>query len=202
MSAPTRPAVFLGRPEAATIERLLVRSAGAPFSYAETGISRDGDLPGFETDLRRLELGHGDAVFAAACAALRAWRMFPGPWTFIAPPNAPLAAGTPVAMCVRSFGLWWVNSCRIVEAIDEPGPVRRYGLAYGTLPAHTLQGEARFVVEMQPDGRVDYVLRAVSRIRFAPARWSGPLARNLQLRFVDGSPFAVQHAVAGIRGSA
>jgi len=47
-----------------------------------------------------------------------------------------------------------------VYVIDETVPVRRFGFAYGTLPAHVEQGEERFSVELHADGAVWYDLRA------------------------------------------
>ena len=34
----------------------------------------------------------------------------------------------------RQFGLWWLNACRIVYVVDEPGPIRRTGSPTGRCP--------------------------------------------------------------------
>jgi hypothetical protein len=39
-----------------------------------------------------------------------------------------------VAVLARSLGLWWLNACRIVSVVNEDGPGKRFGFAYGTLP--------------------------------------------------------------------
>ncbi|HEX2852454.1 MAG TPA: DUF1990 domain-containing protein [Opitutaceae bacterium] len=186
------------------------------FSYAEVGASERGAPAGYNLDHNRVRLGSGDADFSAACAALRAWRMFPAPWTSITPNTEPIAVGKVVAMQARALGLWWLNACRIVYVIDETTPaakplergnppneserervVRRFGFAYGTLPAHVEQGEERFSVEQLADGSVWYDLRAFSRPRFWPVRLAKPVARALQRRFVRESLAAMQRAVRG-----
>jgi hypothetical protein len=49
------------------------------FSYPEIGASRhDARQPlGYELDHNRVQIGAGTTDFQAACAAVRAWRMFP-----------------------------------------------------------------------------------------------------------------------------
>lgn len=167
------------------------------FSYPEVGASRhNAERPrGYELDHNRIRIGEGEADFVAACGALRAWRMFPRPWTRIAPMDAFIEVGGIVAMQAHALGLWWLNACRIVYVIDEHGPTRRFGFAYGTLPAHVEQGEERFSVELQPDGAVWYDLRAFSRPRYWPVRIGKRLARRLQARFVRESQVAMRAAV-------
>ena len=63
-----------------------------------------------------------------------------------------------VAILARSIGLWWLNACRIVAVVDEDGPVKRFGFAYGTLPDHAGSGEERFLDRVGP-GRRQRVVR-------------------------------------------
>src|SRR5204862_5683672 len=93
-------------------------------------------------------------------------------------------------------GLWWLNACQIVYVLDEAGPVRRFGFAYGTMEAHVEQGEERFSVELHPDGSVWYDLRAFSRPRYWPVRIGKRIARRLQARFVRESQLAMRTVVA------
>lgn len=186
------------RPLAAdALNAFLARQREQPFSYGVVGASRDDALEpaGFDVDHNRTRLGEGERTFAAACAAVRAWAMFPAPWTMIAPAAAAIRQGTIVAMQARAFGLWWLNACRIVYVIDEIAPVRRFGFAYGTLPAHVERGEERFTVELHADGAVWYDLRAFSQPRYWPVRLAKPLARRLQRRFVRDSQAAMRGAV-------
>ena len=171
------------------------------FSYPEVGASRhNAERPrGYELDHNRIRIGEGELDFVAAGNALRAWRMFPRPWTRIAPINAAIEVGAVVAMQAHALGLWWLNACRIVYVIDEQGATRRFGFAYGTLPAHVEQGEERFSVELQPDGSVWYDLRAFSRPRYWPVRIGKRLARRLQARFVRESQASMCAAVEEAR---
>jgi len=182
--------------------------AGEDLSYAEVGASRDDAVrpAGYNVDHNRERLGQGEGDFAAACAARRAWRMFPAPWTRIAPANAPLRVGQVVAMQAQAVGLWWLNACRIVYVLEErdaaarAGVARWFGFAYGTLRAHVEQGEERFSVELRDDGSVWYDLRAFSRPRYWPVRLAKPIARRLQARFVRESKSAMRAAVRAGRG--
>lgn len=173
----------------------LARQREEPFSYAEVGASQGAWPYGYSLDHNRVRLGEGAAVFAAGCAALRSWKMFPAPWTRISPPEAPIAEGTVVAMQARAFGFWWLNACRIVYVIDEMSPLRRFGFAYGTLPGHVEQGEERFSIEWRDDDSVWYDLKAFSRPRYWAVRLGKPLARKLQRRFVRDSQDAMCAAV-------
>ena len=106
-------------------------------------------------------------------------------------------------MIARLFGLWWLNACRIVYVVDEPGPVQRYGFAYGTLPEHAESGEERFTVEWhQADAAVWYDILAFSRPQQLLARLGYPLARRLQKRFARDSAAAMQRAVAECQAAA
>ena len=161
-----------------------------PFTYDAVGASRDGGAPrGFAIDLNRQRLGRGDACFAAACTQLRAWRMFPA-WTSIEP-RVPIEEGQVLAVLVH-FGVWWINSARIVYVIDEP---RRFGFAYGTLPGHAECGEERFLVEHGDDDAVTYDLRAFSKPRLWSARAAYPITRLLQKRFARDSQRAMLRAL-------
>ena len=186
-------------PDAGAIRTRLEQQRASAFSYPEVGATRyaaAGAIPaGYDYDENRVQLGQGMAVFDTACAALRAWVMFPAPWTRISPADAPIQEGTVVAMQAHALGVWWLNTCRIVYVLDEVTPVRRFGFAYGTLPVHAEQGEERFSVELHTDGTVWYDLRAFSRPRYWPARLAKPLARGLQRRFVRDSQAAMRQSV-------
>jgi uncharacterized protein (UPF0548 family) len=182
-------------PSDAQVAGFLARVEGGPFSYREVGATRGVPPPGYNFDDNAVRLGCGAEAFARGCAALRAWRMFPAPWTKILPVNAPVREGQTVAMLARAFGLWWLSSCRIVYVVDETTPVRRYGVAYGTLPAHVEQGEELFSIEWRADDTVWYRVLAFSRPRFWPVRLAKPLARNLQRKFVRDSKAAMVLAV-------
>jgi uncharacterized protein (UPF0548 family) len=69
-----------------------------------------------------------------------------------------------VAQLLAAIDMWWLNACRIVYVVDEEGPVKRYGFAYGTLPEHVESGDVRFTVDWhEADGAVWYDILAFSR---------------------------------------
>lgn len=212
MPAILQPIWSLHAPTAEEVGTFLAKFEGSGvsegLSYDEVGASRGDTVrpAGYNVDLNRERLGHGEGDFEAACAALRAWRMFPAPWTRIAPANAPLRVGQVVAMQAHAMGLWWLNACRIVNVFDErdaaarAGVARWFGFAYGTLHAHVEQGEERFSVELRDDGSVWYDLRAFLRPRTWPVRLAKPIARWLQAQFVRESKSAMRAAVLAGRG--
>ncbi len=212
MPAALQPIWSLHAPTTEAVGAFLATFEGAGAaegaSYDEVGASRDDAArpAGYNVDHNRERLGNGEGDFSTACAALRAWRMFPAPWTRVAPANAPLRVGQVVAMQAQAVGLWWLNACRIVYVLDERDAAARagvahwYGFAYGTLRAHVEQGEERFSVELREDGSVWYDLRAFSRPRYWPVRLAKPIARRLQARFVRESKSAMRAAVLAGRG--
>lgn len=185
----------LRRPPQQVIHSFLSRQRQEPFSYPEVGQSRSGTPAGYDLDHNRVRLGEGPAVFEAACAALRRWEMFPGPWTRIEPAVTPIVEGNVVAMVAQVLGVWWLNACRIVYVLDETEPVRRFGFAYGTLTGHVECGEERFSVELLADASVWYDVRAFSRPRYWPVRLAYPLVRRIQRRFVRESQAAMKRVV-------
>jgi uncharacterized protein (UPF0548 family) len=180
------------------MRRHLERQARLPFSYAPVGGTR-GDPPrGFTVDHNRVLLGTGAETFRRAAWAIRRWEMFRLGWVEVFPSDAPTRPDTTVAVLVHLPGLWSLNFCRIVYAVDDTGPVERFGFAYGTLPAHAEAGEERFSAEWnRHDDTVVYDLYAFSRPRHVLARIGFPLARGLQRRFARDSLRAMARAVAG-----
>jgi uncharacterized protein (UPF0548 family) len=193
----TRPEFRWRRPTAAELAAFRVKNEDVALSYREVGQSADRYPAGYNVDHNAVRLGSGEAVWTRACEALRRWKMFPEGWTAITPAEEPVRAGLTLTMQARGCGLWWMNGCRIVYVVDDAGPVRRFGFAYGTLITHVEQGEERFLVEMLEDGSVWYDLRAFSRPRFWPVKLMKPLARRLQKRFVQESLAAMCASVRG-----
>jgi len=132
----------LRTPTDETLQSVLKAESHRDFTYSCVGATATDDRPvGFDRDENRVFLGHGDKMFEDACAALRKWRQFPARWARIYPESAPSRPGQTIIVVIRSLGIWWINSARIVYVVDEPGPPRRFGFAYGTLPAHVECGE-------------------------------------------------------------
>ena len=183
---------MLFRASAARVRAFLDRQRALALTYDAVGATACSETPaGFTADHNRQLLGRGAATFEHAKAAVRAWTMFPRPWTAIEPEAAPIVADGVVAVHVRVLGLWWLNASRIVYVIDEP---RRFGFAYGTLPGHAERGEERFLVEWLDDDAVWYDLRAFSKPRHLLARLAYPITRAYQRRFGRASKAAMVYA--------
>lgn len=188
------------RPSPPTIHAFRAAQGQLDLTYAAVGATRTGPPPGYAVDHTRVRLGTGEAVFQSARAALARWEHFHLGWVEAQPADVPLRAGAVVAVLARVLGLWWLNACRIVYTVDEDGPVRRFGFAYGTLPAHAESGEERFLVEWdRADNVVWYDVLAFSRPNHWLARLGYPLTRRTQKRFARDSAAAMVAAVA--RGS-
>ena len=184
------------RPTPQRIDAFLASQQNAPFSYREIGATRGEPPPGYTVDRNRVELGSGVETFQRAVLALRAWRMMALGWASVHPREAPIEAGTTVAVVARHYAFWSLNACRIVYVLDEETDgVRRTGFAYGTLPEHGALGEERFSIEWhRADDRVWYDLYAFSRPAHLLARLGYPLGRRLQRRFARASKQAMVDA--------
>jgi uncharacterized protein (UPF0548 family) len=196
---------FLRRPSDSTIRAYLAERADGPFSYANVGCTRGESRPerGWNIDRERVLLGHGEAVFRGARAAIVAWQMFPRQVAELCWPGAPICAGSAVGVlyCAAPIRLWLLFAAKIVYVIEgsvetSGGQVERFGFAYGTLADHPERGEERFLVEWnKSDDSVWYDLLAVSQ----PAHWltrlGYPYARYEQARFRCLSGAAMQAAV-------
>jgi uncharacterized protein (UPF0548 family) len=150
---------------------------------------------GYVVDRTRIKLGEGEAVFQSAVGALKRWEQFNLGWVEAWPSDTPIRPGEAVAVMGRAVGVWWLNACRVVSAVDEVGPVSRFGFAYGTLPGHVESGEERFLVEWNTsDDSVWYDILAFSRPHQFSARIGYPVVRRLQKRFGRDSAAAMLRA--------
>jgi len=184
--------VLIERPDPGSILSFISGQAGQGFSYAPVGATKGDSPAGFVEDHNRIELGRGKRAFDAACQAINEWKMFDLGWVDVFPSDAPIVAGTNVAVLARVFGVWFLNCCRIVYTVDDDGPVRSVGFAYGTLPEHAESGEERFTVEWhRRDDSVWYDLLAFSRPNQFLARIGYPVARTVQKRFATDSKKAM-----------
>lgn len=188
---------LLREPPEGEIRRFIGEQRDAPFSYREVGGTRGGAPSGYTVDRNRASLGEGEGCFLRAVEAVESWKMFDIGWVRLCWPDAPIEAGTVVAVLGRHYGFWSLNACRIVYRIDEEdGDLRRFGFAYGTLPEHAERGEERFTVEWdRRSGSVHYEILAFSKQNYFPARLGYPLARGLQRRFAEDSKRAMARAV-------
>ena len=190
--------VSFQKPSVDSMRRFIAEQAKLDFSYSAVGASAATPPAGFVVDRTRIQLGEGEAVYESASAALRRWDHFRLGWVDVWSPETPLEAGEVVAVMGRALGLWWLNCCRIVYVVNETGPIRKFGFAYGTLPGHVESGEERFVIEWnQGDNSVWYDILAFSRPSQVLIRLGSPIVRRMQKRFGRDSAAAVFRSVNG-----
>ena len=179
---------FLRQPSQEAIQRFISSQRELPFSYPEVGATAGELPPGYTVDRNRIKLGAGAKQYERAIAALRNWKQFDLGWVRMVPPETPIKMGSVVAILTRHFGFWSLNACRVVYLIDEDGPVKKFGFAYGTLSSHVERGEERFTIEWHAtDDSVWYDILAFSRPNQLLVRLGSPLARSLQKRFAKDS---------------
>ena len=176
--------LYLIRPSEQKIRRFLESRRGSLFSYPNPGLTRSGEVPaGYSLDRSRAVVGQGAEAFDRAAEAMRQWGMFDLGWTSAYPLTEVQEEGGIVGVLAWVLGIWSLNACRIVYTVDENGPLRRLGFAYGTLPGHVQCGEESFLLELDDDGTVSFEITAVSRPRHPLAWMAYPLVRRRQARF-------------------
>jgi uncharacterized protein (UPF0548 family) len=186
----------LRKPTDDSIRQFLEGQAKLGFTYSAVGATAGEPPAGYVVDHTRVELGEGEAVFRAACAALRRWEQFRLGWVEALPVETPICVGACVAAVARVNGVWALNASRIVYVVDEAGPIARFGFAYGTLPDHVESGEERFLIEWdRATNRVWYEILAFSRPRHVLARLGYPMMRRMQKRFGRDSVAALLRAI-------
>ena len=188
----------LTAPSEDEIRRFISNQKDSGFSYSEIGASATAAPTGYNLDHTRVRLGRGEVTWRHAARAIRAWQMFSMPWVNLHWPSAPIQVGTVVAVSVRHLGFYSLNACRIVYVVDEEGPTKRFGFAYGTLAEHAESGEERFTVEWDDQDSVWYDILAFSRPRQRLAKLGYPLSRSLQAKFARASKAAMLQAVNDI----
>jgi uncharacterized protein (UPF0548 family) len=188
--------VSLRRPSSEAIRAFLASQAKLGFTYTAVGATASVPPEEYAVDHTRIRLGIGEEVFTKAKAAFQRWKQFRLGWVEAWSPKATIESGDVVAVVARQLGLWWLNACRVVYVVDEPGPVSRYGFAYGTLPDHAESGEERFLVEWdRASGEVWYDILAFSRPHLLLTRLGYPYMRWVQKRFGRESAAAMLKAV-------
>jgi uncharacterized protein (UPF0548 family) len=192
--------MFLTRhPSPAAIQQFLDASRDLPLSYQPVGIVRQGPVDE-RFDEEVVVIGHGDQDFERACAALAAWKQFDIGWVETFPKDAPVTAGTVVALLIRHLGFWSLNGCRVVYSAGSSKGAPHFGFAYGTLINHAESGEELFEVLIdQQRGDVTYRIRAMSWPQATLARVGQPFVRALQARFRRDSAAAMKRATASGR---
>lgn len=179
---------FLSEPSEDTVREFITNQKAHKFTYAMVGATNGTPPSDFTVDHNRIQLGFGSEVYERAVTALKVWRQFDLGWVQIVPPGVVLEIGATVAVKAHAFGTWSLSAARVVYMIEDEGPNKKFGFAYGTLPDHVECGEERFTIEWHDaDNSVWYDILAFSRPRHPLVRMSFPLARLLQRRFAKDS---------------
>jgi uncharacterized protein (UPF0548 family) len=190
----------LSKPTTAQVTAVITEAASLPVKDSEWFTSAGGlkerRIPfGYAHDFASLQIGSGEAVFAAARKAFAKWKQFDLGWVHVVNPEAALALGQVVAVEVRTLGLWSLNLSRIVRTVNTP---TRFGFAYVTTSQHVERGEELFLLNFDPPtGSVTYLLEAVSQPRNIFARIGYPFTRAMQHRFARESLMRVRDVVRG-----
>jgi uncharacterized protein (UPF0548 family) len=195
------PMLSLRRPSTEALCEFLASQSQLGFTYSAVGATATVPPAGYDVDHNRIKLGEGEEDFTRAQAALRRWDHFRLGWLEVWSPKTMIETGDVVTVIARTFGLWWLNAARVVYVVDEPGPIRRFGFAYGTLPDHAESGEERFLIEWDQDsGEVWYDILAFSRPHLLLTRLGYPFVRRVQKRFAQTSAAAMRRAVGNEAG--
>jgi uncharacterized protein (UPF0548 family) len=178
-------------------QRFLQVQSKLDYTYAEIGATAATPPANYAVDHTRAQLGEGESVFQAGRRALERWEQFRLGWLEVWPTETAIETGATVVVIARVFGVWSLNSARIVYVVDESADaMRRFGFAYGTLPGHVETGEERFMIEWdRSDDRVWYDILAFSRPRHLLTRAGNFQVRRMQKRFARESAAAMLRAV-------
>ncbi len=187
------------RPPNESVLRLIAESTAESPTYHG---SEDFDpLPGWIHDRREAILGSSSADWRGARRALDTWAMFHQPWLQLVGGTHPPHPGQVVGILAPRVGLWWLSLSKVVRVYDESDEKGdRYGFVYATLQQHVVAGQELFeVFHDHGNGRVGFLIEAVSR----PSRWflrpGYPLLRRTQKRFALGALAAMREAVQSER---
>ncbi len=191
-----KPLILLRKPSESTIREFLDAQRPLQLTYRDIGATFAAPPQGYAVDHVRIEIGSGIEDFQKARTTIQQWKQFDLGWVRATPTETPIRQGEVVAIVAKSFGVWWLNACRIVLIVDEASP-QRFGFAYGTLPVHAGSGEERFLLEMDEGGRIWFDILAFSK----PNQWltkiGYPYVRVLQKRFGSQSAKRVREIMRG-----
>lgn len=192
--------IFLRKPSAERIHRILESQADFPFSYPEVGATAGDFPPQYDSDCLRILLGRGEHSYHRAVENLKRWRQFETGWTHIYPENASIQPGQIVGVLAKVLGTWSLNTCRVIQMFDDNGNLKRFGFNYGTLPGHAETGEERFIIEW--DQATDEVVYEIAAF-FRPSHWivktGWPIFHPIANRFRQQSCQIMRQAVADSR---
>jgi uncharacterized protein (UPF0548 family) len=190
--------ILLNKPSKQEIDEFILGLKEQQLTYSPAGMTKDiGLVPqGYVVDHNRIRLGEGASAFKQAIKALNNWQHFNLGWLNVSDPNTAIETGMQIGLLCSFASVWLLCACRVVYVVNEDGPVKKYGFAYGTLPGHPETGEERFTIEWHDaDNSVWYDLLAFSKPGNLLVTIGYPLTRALQKKFVKDSQRAMLDAV-------
>ncbi len=170
-----------------------------PLTYPEVGATAGPVPPGYRAGLAKVDLGSGEACFAAARDAITRWVMFEIPNVELCWPTVAPELDAVVAVLMHGPAFVMLNACRVVAVLHhEDESTATFGFAYGTLPDHIGRGEERFIVTWdRRSDMVRYDVSSFSRGNRLLAKLGAPVVRVFQAKFRRDSCRAMVRAVAG-----
>ncbi len=174
-----------GRPSLELLTQELDAAADRPITYDHVGSTVEPDLWPLRTShSRSVTVGHGQAMFEAACDGLRHWECHRGIGAFVFPDAAPLTLGATLLVTLQLGPVSVIVPDRIVAVVDDTiqtteGTHRRFGFAYGTIEGHQECGEESYLVELDPQG----VVTATIRVDATAATWGAKLVSRAVIAF-------------------
>ncbi|MRH93081.1 DUF1990 family protein [Nocardia sp. SYP-A9097] len=121
------------------------------------------EVPGYRHYERTATIGHGEADWREACAAVMDWEVKHRSGFQVEPVTGSALRATEghdyrIKAAIGPFTIH--EPVRVVAAVET---LTRCGFAYGTLPGHPVSGEEAFIVHRSPDGTVWLTLRSLTR---------------------------------------
>lgn len=148
------------------------------FNYPDRGATARQPLPaGYHITHHRIRIGHGQAAFDTAGAAVTTFRAHRTSGMLVTAGARPVRPGDRVVVGIGIGPARIDAPCEVIWTAHEP---RRTGFAYGTLTGHPACGEEPFVVDMEADGSVWFEVTAFSRPGSWYTRVAGPVLPFLQ----------------------
>ena len=179
-----RPYLSLRAPSDDVANRLLDLQRDADLTYADIGLTLD------PTRRQREVVRDLPTSFDGTRQAMAAWRQYDLGWTRVAEPRPEVVEGNRVAVIARTFGLWTINTCRLVRVIEEPG---RFAYAIGTLPCHSESGEELFELT-EAGGGCRLRIASASGPNHPLVRLGWPAAEWVIRRFLREAPEALRRS--------
>ncbi len=178
--------LFLRKPGIETIRGFLVRQSKLDFTYSAVGCHvRQSSPPGYAIRSLAHQLGEGESAYEAAKRGAKELGSVRLGWLEAGPEGTPIQTNAMVAILARTFGIWWLNACRIVLVIEEVGNGEsiRLRLMNFTGPRRNRRGAISSWNGIKRTTESWFDILAFSRPHHILTRLAYPIVRMTQKRF-------------------